>query len=554
MSDYKDTVVFGIDLGSTYTRAAYYELDTGKCKILPALPSYVGFDEQNQKYISGEEAKRLYYEGKTNIYYNLKKSVLDDALYNDDLHLKSTSLISELIDRLVNEFLNTKDKIIKGIVVTVPSYFSERHRLAICDAVELAGLNVLRVISEPAAAMLHYSRNYPEYNCGTFLLIDSGGLTTDACLCKVKPGIISVIGNYGDNRCGGFLIDQYILKHLVDTHSSHDHKLEEIAENIKINFNSAHDVNYTFNNQNYFFAANIIRQAYQTYIERLVKVYANSIKTDNVEKVLLIGGPFNSQYLVNTLKKQLDSNKKEVSIAFDSGYSAARGAARHAADLLKNNSDTTVISETTPMTIGIEIDQGVFAPIIPAGAKIPCKYTHMFTTTEDNQKNVVLKLYQGEHNVLTTNQCTYLGSVSIDLDNAPRGIPILQVTLSINVNGILSIHVKDDCGNVKEFVVSASNRLKKQEKDYISQYLSKFRHSKNIIYVQINELLDKIKAKPVISTPMGVILSKNVEDIENMLKTHYSQADLITNYNVLLRNYLNYLNENLPKITYASSL
>jgi len=491
-------LILGIDFGSTTSRYTVYH--DGAYTSMPAMPSYVGFDNATGHLITGRQAEEKYHlDTSVGVVYNLKEAILKDerfALGTESF--LAVALVSQLLRSMKQSAQLMVGRKVTKAILTVPSFFSELHKGALKDAAILTGLTDVSIISEPTAALMgyrHYLSEKKKLERRTVLLLDSGGLTTDATLCDIGPNHLQVVGVFGDNRGGCHLVDEAIVQLITSqlalqgaTLSAGDlRKITSVAEGVKIKYDGT-PVSLTVPlegvTRELTLSAESLALAFQPYFAGVAQVYNEVKKQGVVDQVLLIGGPFQSRYIRGHISRHI----KEPIMAFpDQGFTVSRGAAIYGCD--KTSGPLAGVYDLIPMAVGVEVGKGYFSKIIPQNAKCPSSHTKVFTTDEDNQSRLRINIYQG--NRLMTKDCYYLGTILID-NIAPmeKGLPEIQVTLSINEEGLLQVLTYDRLSGARhKKVLSSENRLDDTSKKKIECQLSQYRdpgdYEKKLSLVQV---------------------------------------------------------------------
>jgi molecular chaperone DnaK len=518
--------VIGIDLGTTNSCVAV--MDGGKPKVIEnsegarTTPSIVAFTKDGQRLI-GQPAKRQAVTNPDNTLFAIKRLIgrrFEDPLTKKDMELVpykitkgkngdawvnaggedySPSQVSAFILQKMKETAESYlGESVTQAVITVPAYFNDAQRQATKDAGQIAGLEVLRIINEPTAAALAYGMDKDDGK--TIAVYDLGGGTFDVSILEIGDGVFEVKSTNGDTFLGGEDFDNAIVEFLADSFKKKEQmdlktdklalqRLKEAAEKAKIELSSAAttEINLPFitarmeggSTTPLHLVETITRADLEKMVDALIqrtlepckKALADAgISKDQVDEVILVGG-MTRMPRVREVVEQFFGAKPHTGVNPDEVV--AMGAAIQAG-VLQGDVKDVLLLDVTPLSLGIETLGGVFTRMIDRNTTIPTKKTQTYSTAEDNQNAVTIKVYQGEREMAADNKL--LGNFDlIGIPPAPRGVPQIEVTFDIDANGIVSVAAKDKgTGKEQTIKIQASGGLSDADIDQMVKDAEKF--------------------------------------------------------------------------------
>lgn len=496
--------IIGIDLGTTNSCVAVMEGD--KPKVLEnaegarTTPSYIAFTDNNDR-IAGQPAKRqavtnptktLYgikrligrqfddpevKKMKKNAPFNIVKADNGDAWVEVDGEKFAPSQMSAIVLKKMKEtaesYLGTK---VNKAVITVPAYFNDSQRQATKDAGKIAGLEVERIINEPTAAALAYGLDKKE--SGTIAVYDLGGGTFDVSVLEIGDGVFEVKATNGDTFLGGEDFDERIIDFLADEFKKEQgvdlredkmalQRLKEAAEKAKIELSSTTttEVNLPFITADAsgpkHLNIKLTRAKLESLVEDLIKrsiepmkaaLKDAGLKASDIDDIVLVGGMTRMPKVIETVKSFFG---KEPHKGVNPDEVVANGAAIQGG-VLQGDVKDVLLLDVTPLTLGIETLGGVFTPMIDRNTTIPTKKSQVYSTAEDNQNAVTIRVFQGERSMAADNKL--LGQFDlVGIPPAPRGVPQIEVTFDIDANGIVSVSAKDKATNKEQQIRIQAN-------------------------------------------------------------------------------------------------
>ncbi|RKX41353.1 MAG: molecular chaperone DnaK, partial [Thermotogae bacterium] len=489
MSERKQYVV-GIDLGTTNSVIAWMKPD-GSTEVIPnteggrVTPSIVAFTKTGE-IIVGEPAKRQMILNSERTIKSIKRKMgsdykvkIDDKQYTPQ---EISALVLKKMKKDAEQYLNGE---IKRAVITCPAYFNDAQRQATKEAGQIAGFEVLRIINEPTAAALAYGLDKKKEE--KVLVYDLGGGTFDVSILEIGEGVIQVVATSGNNHLGGDDFDQRIVdwlaeefkkQHGVDLRQDKQafQRLRDAAEKAKIELSSKleTDINLPYITATasgpLHLEMKLTRSLYESLIKDLLQMTREPIERalkdaklspSDIDEVILVGGMTRTPMVHNLIKEIFN---KEPNKGVNPDEAVSVGAAIQAAILSGEAKDQDVVLvDVTPLTLGIEVKGGLLEPIISRNTTIPIKKSKVFTTAEDYQTEVEIRIYQGERTMARDN--IFLGSFKlVDIPPAPRGVPQIEVAFDIDSDGIVHVSAKDLASNKEQsMVVTGRHKLKEED-------------------------------------------------------------------------------------------
>jgi len=505
--------IIGIDLGTTNSCVAIMEGTQAKVientEGARTTPSVVAFTEENEKLI-GQPAKRQAVTNPENTIFAVKRLIgrnFEDPTVKKDIEAAPFKIVnsekgdawieakgekyspSQISAFILQKMKETAEKYlgqaVTKAVITVPAYFNDAQRQATKDAGKIAGLEVLRIINEPTAASLAYGLDKKQNK--KIAVYDLGGGTFDVSILELGDGVFEVKSTNGDTFLGGEDFDNAVVEYLIAEFKKDSgidlksdklalQRLKEAAEKAKIELSAAEqtDINLPFITADKTGPKHINLKMTRAKLEALVEdliartvppcktaLKDAGISASDIDEVVMVGGMTRMPKVINEVKNFFG---KEPNKSVNPDEVVAMGAAIQAG-VLQGDVKDVLLLDVTPLSLGIETLGGVSTKLIEKNTTIPTKKSQVFSTADDNQPAVSIRVLQGEREMATDNKL--LGNFElVGIAPAPRGVPQIEVTFDIDANGIVNVSAKDKgTGKEQKIQIQASGGLSDEEID-----------------------------------------------------------------------------------------
>ncbi len=539
--------ILGIDLGTTNSVIAIVE--NGKAVVIQnkrgerLTPSVVGFD-RNGEVLVGRAAKNQAVLNSEKTIMSIKREMGQDKLIEiENKQYTPQEISARILLKLKEDAEDFYGEGIKKAVITVPAYFNDNQRQATKEAGLIAGFDVLRIINEPTAAALAYGINQSKDQ--KVLIYDLGGGTFDVSILDIGDGVFEVKATSGNNKLGGDDFDQKLIDLVLKRFKKSEgmdlsldamalQKLKEEVEKIKIELSQSDlvELNIPFITATEQGAKHlnmeIRRSDFEDLIEELIEetigltektLHDSGLSHDDIDEVILVGGSTRIPYVQRQVKELLG---QEITKGVNPDECVAIGAAIQAS-ILNGDKLGMVLVDVTSLSLGIEIEGGIFVPVIERNATIPARSSKLFTTISDYQKSVEIHVYQGERIKCEDN--ISLGEFQLSgIRSAKKGDPRIEVHFIINADGILQVSARDLDTNInQEIIIKNPNKLSEERITKIIEE-ARYHNKKDLGNIDIEKVKQQFdgdfkKLKGYYNTHLKDLDPSLIKEVETLIKT-----------------------------------
>jgi molecular chaperone DnaK len=453
-----------------------------------AFPSFVAFTKDGERLVGEPARRQAAMNSQGTIYAAKRKMGTDHKFAVTGKEFTPQQISAFILQKIKADSEKYLGDVVEGAVITVPAYFNDNQRQATKDAGEIAGLKVMRIINEPTAACLAYGVDKAGKE-QKIMVFDLGGGTLDVTILEMgENGTFEVLSTSGDNLLGGTDMDNALIAYIVGEFKKENgmdlsqdkmafHRLREAAEKAKVELSSTvqTEINLPFITADSTGPKHLTLTLDRAKLESLVgpivdrcrgpirqavKDASSKLGEDvKVDKIIMVGGPTRMPIVQNFVEKEVG---QKIERGIDPMECVALGAAVQAG-IIRGDVKDVLLLDVTPLTLGIETMGGIMTKMIERNTTIPTKKSNVFSTAEDNQPAVTIRVLQGERQMANDN--VELGRFDlIGIPPAPRGVPQIEVTFDIDVNGIVHVHAKDKAtGKEQSIRITSPKKLSEEE-------------------------------------------------------------------------------------------
>ena len=551
--------IIGIDLGTSNSAAAV--MLGGKPTIIPAAegvsiggkttPSYVAFTKDGQILVGGPARRQAALNPEGTITAIKRKMGTKEKIKVFGKEYTPQQISAFILQKIKKDAEAFLGEPVEKAVITVPAYFNDDQRQATKDAGAIAGLDVVRLVNEPTAAAFAYGLDKADKNL-KIMVIDFGGGTLDVTIMDFGGGVFEVVSTSGDTQLGGTDMDRALFDYVCDEFQRQEGidlrkdakvepRLREACEKAKIELSTVleTEINLPFITvDSTGTPKHLTMKITRAKLESLVKPIVDKIRgpmeqalrdakltPTQIDKIILVGGPTRMPIVQKTIEEYMG---KQVERGIDPMECVAMGAAIQGA-IISGEVKNVVLVDVTPLSLGIETLGGVFTKMIERNSPIPTSKTQVFTTAADNQTAVEINVLQGERPMAADNLS--LGKFILDgIPPAPRGVPQIEVTYSIDENGIVNVSAKDKAtGKEQHITITNASKLNKEDIERMKNEAEQFKEQdrKRMEEVELKNRADTLiyTARKTINDFKGKVdnsliedAEKSINELENLIK------------------------------------